>query len=218
MIHTAGPSWQTARPPYEVQFRCCLANMQPDMVLPGDEAVQWHACKLVLGQGHLPPGVETAVQSMPEGEAATFIMPRAHLHPESAHSPGVLPAPPASSQNFCLLHIRMDAFVEVRDMAGDGKARCCLPAGCACVAPGDVAIRFQSESVCEFCPIKSAYDLPAHLHQAWLHAHSCVASESSHVDGTSCSRYAWVMPQLMRSRMRAAAEAHPTARHRRVSS
>ena len=132
VVHAVASGWQTARPPYEVQFRCCLAPLRTPVALPADVEKQWSSCQVVLGQGQLPAEVETAVQSMPEGEAATFILPQQYLTASAEPGSSALPTVPDGEQGLCMMHVQMQAFVEVRDMAGDGKV--CRPAP-ACALP-----------------------------------------------------------------------------------
>ena len=84
-------------------------------------AATWATHTLALGDGSLPDKVQAAVQSMPEGERAVFVVPRGELNPAEVQLPAGFPAPPSAEQPRCLLHVRMKSFVEVRDMTGDGQ-------------------------------------------------------------------------------------------------
>jgi hypothetical protein len=119
LVRTRGASWQTPRPPFDVTFECALAGAQPDCDASG-AALAWTTHSLAMGAGAVPEKVEAALQSMPEGEAATFVLAREHVAGGSA--PRGFPAPPPGAA-LCALHIRMVSFVEVRDITGDGRVR-----------------------------------------------------------------------------------------------
>lgn len=74
-----------------------------------------------MGGGMLPEGIELALNSMPVGEKASFVLP-AKLMQLAGSSKLWQDVPPGAEQHE-LLHVTMelDAMEEVRDMTGDGK-------------------------------------------------------------------------------------------------
>ena len=137
-----GASWQTPRPPYEVTFECAVTPIEADYDAAAPSAT-WANHTLALGDGSLPEKVQAAVQSMPEGESAVFVVPRGQLNPAEVQLPAGFPAPPSAEQPRCLLHVRMKSFVEVRDMTGDGQVCEGRRAGVAVIACTEQLVRWR---------------------------------------------------------------------------
>ena len=117
LTRSAGVSWQTPRPPFEVNIECAVTAAQHKFE-ELDDSLTWHAYTLSMGATGLPSAVEGALQSMAEQEHSAFFIDRQHLNLNSCEAPAGFPQAPAGSQ-LCMLHVRMLSFVEVRDMTGD---------------------------------------------------------------------------------------------------
>jgi hypothetical protein len=126
LLATAGPDWQTPRPPYEVvfQWHACAITKFAD---PADDAAPWEELCAALGSSALPTGLEAAIGSMAAGEAARFVIPVDLLEGASRGSdePWARVRAEASLARHARVHVcvRLTSFTEVRDMTGDGRVR-----------------------------------------------------------------------------------------------
>lgn len=124
-VLTPAAGWQTPRPPNIVTFRwaveptavlCAGASASTSASPPLTEAT--HA----MGAGTLPEGLECALNSMPVGEAARFVVPVELLAGEGGHGPWA-EVPGTAGHATVLLTVELMAVEEIRDMTGDGRVR-----------------------------------------------------------------------------------------------
>lgn len=118
VIHDA-PGWQTPRPPNIVTFRWATAPT-PTLLSPDDAAASFTTATHTMGAETLPEGVEHALNSMPVGQVARFVIPVEMMQVPGASGPwGAV----GGSQGHTTMHVLLDlqAVEEVRDMTGDGR-------------------------------------------------------------------------------------------------
>lgn len=73
-----------------------------------------------MGAGTMPEGLESAINSMPEGEVARFVIPKAMLVVKETGQPW---AEVTGTTGHATVHVLLDLVKveEVRDMTGDGR-------------------------------------------------------------------------------------------------
>lgn len=81
-----------------------------------------------MGCDVLPNGLELALNSMPVGERASFIVPSALLHLEGCQEMWKA-VPGAEGHEIVQVFLELVAMEEIRDMTGDGKVCVCI---CLC--------------------------------------------------------------------------------------
>lgn len=82
------------------------------------DSVRVHSA--TMGNQQLPEGIELALNSMPVGEKASFVLPAKLLQLAGTSEPWQ-DVPGAEGHELVQVIIELDAMQEVRDMTGDGK-------------------------------------------------------------------------------------------------
>lgn len=119
-VITSAEGWQTPRPPNAVSFRWAAAPTTDFCSGSGAPAPVTDTTH-TMGAGTLPAGLESALNSMPEGETAAFVMPVELL----ALPDGRPWAEVAGTAGHATMLLTVDLYrvEEIRDMTGDGRVR-----------------------------------------------------------------------------------------------
>jgi FKBP-type peptidyl-prolyl cis-trans isomerase 2 len=127
---TPGDGWETPRAPFEVTLRLAARTVASDgtpsagtQYYPAEGGVAELRCS--LGDGTLPPWLDTAVHELRKGEEAAVMCPAA-LAAGGAAVPSPPPPDVDSCQFLALQYVEFTVtlvdFLQVRDLIGDGGA------------------------------------------------------------------------------------------------